>query len=93
MEPKVDNRLLDLPMQPLSCRECIAVVMVRKSSWQQTSIQWDAESLAACRERPGFCAGGDPAERFAGCETLAASIRDASAEGTIPVIHRDEADS
>ncbi|CEA08715.1 hypothetical protein BN1051_02073 [Arthrobacter saudimassiliensis] len=90
MAAATDTRLLDTPMQPLACRECIAVVQVRKSSWQQTSIQWDADALKACRERPGFCAGGEPAERFAGCETLAASIRQASTEGRLPVIHRDE---
>lgn len=42
-----DTRLIDAPMQPVACRECVAVVQVRKSSWQQTSIQWDADALKA----------------------------------------------
>ncbi|MDK1361217.1 hypothetical protein QNO00_13205 [Arthrobacter sp. zg-Y1219] len=87
-----DVRLIDTPMQPLGCGECAATVLVRKSDWQQTSIQWNAAAQNACRERPLSCRGDNPAEQFAGCETLAASIRQASVEGRIEVVYRDELD-
>src|SRR5690606_13754173 len=34
-----DDRLLDCPPAPVACRRCAAEVQVRKSSWEQTSIQ------------------------------------------------------
>lgn len=87
-----DVRLLDTPMQPLGCDECAATVLVRKSDWQQTSIQWTEAAQNACRERPLACRGSNPVEQFAGCETLGASIRKASLDGRIEVVYRDELD-
>lgn len=69
----VDARLLDTPMQPLQCRRCDATVQVRKSSWQQTSIQWNAQSVRACVERQDTL---NP-RHFAGCQALSASIHTA----------------
>lgn len=89
MEAPTDVRLIDNPMQPLACRECAASVLVRKSNWQQTSIQWTETAQKACRERPLPCRGERPTEQFPGCETLAATIRTASLEGAIEVINRD----
>ncbi|OEV04544.1 hypothetical protein [Streptomyces oceani] len=51
MAPRTDNRLLDSPMRPVVCRACGARVAARKSSWEQTSVQWDSEALSACAER------------------------------------------
>jgi hypothetical protein len=34
-----DNRLDDAPMVPVVCARCGAGVQVRKSSWNQTSVQ------------------------------------------------------
>lgn len=84
-----DVRLVDRPMEPLTCGECAARVLVRKSSWEQTSIQWTSEALAACRERTAFGTDHDAAEQFAGCEALQETIREATTEGTIEVIDRD----
>lgn len=84
-----DVRLIDNPMQPLGCRGCTASVLVRKSNWQQTSIQWNEVAQKACRERALSCQGESSTVQFPGCETLAESIRSASLEGTIDVISRD----
>ena len=46
-----DNRLDDAPMVPVDCRRCAATVLVRKSSWAQTSVPWDAAAMAACAQR------------------------------------------
>ncbi len=48
---RADNRLADVPMVPVACRTCGARLLVRKSSWNQTSVQWDAEATARCAER------------------------------------------
>ena len=46
-----DNRLDEMPMVPVMCRNCGAHVLARKSSWNQTSVQWNAEATARCAER------------------------------------------
>ncbi len=89
MEAPSDVRLIETPMQSLACGECTARVLVRKSTWQQTSIQWTAEALNACRERAAFSDAEDSAEPFRGCESLNETIREAASEGTITIIHRD----
>ena len=79
-----DNRLADgAPMRPLACERCAAQVLVRKSSWQQTSVQWTAEALAACRE---LGAAPMPGPALAGCSQLRAAIHDAATSGKLPVI-------
>lgn len=89
MEPPIDARLTEIPLQPLNCTECVARVLVRKSTWQQTSIQWSAEALQACRERPAAACGDRPKDRFVGCETLRAEIREATIDGRLEVVYRD----
>ena len=44
MTVRPDNRLADSPMVPVACRRCGACVSARKSSWNQTSVQWTAEA-------------------------------------------------
>lgn len=78
---RADNRLADgAPMRPLSCERCAARVLVRKSSWQQTSVQWDAPALAACAERD------TAATAFEGCGALRETIRAAALNGAIEVV-------
>ena len=48
MTVRPDSRLADAPMVPVSCRRCGARVLARKSSWEQTSVQWDAAGTARC---------------------------------------------
>lgn len=90
METQVDTRLIEIPMQPLDCTECVARVLVRKSTWQQTSIQWTPEALEACRERPATQRGEQPKDRFIGCESLRAEVREATIQGKLNVVYRQE---
>ena len=48
---RVDNRLDETPMMPVTCRNCGARVLARKSTWNQTSVQWNADATARCTER------------------------------------------
>ncbi|MGW4396951.1 ferredoxin [Amycolatopsis nivea] len=80
MAVRADNRLLDEPMRPVQCGTCEAWLTVRKSSWQQTSIQWDTTASARCVEKSA-CAEG----LFRGCHALRDSIDRAVADGGIPV--------
>lgn len=78
---RVDNRLTDsAPMRPLACDRCAAQVLVRKSSWQQTSVQWNGRAVALCAEREG----AGPA--FEGCRSLRDTIREAALRGTIELV-------
>ena len=82
---RTDERLVDgAPMRPLRCQRCAAAVQVRKSSWHQTSIQWDAEAVSACHERRAAAPAGDG--RFEACLALRDSVREAALNGGIEVI-------
>lgn len=75
-----DVRLADRPLQAHSCLTCGGTVLVGKSSWDQTTIQWDAISAAACLERRAT--GRLP---LGGCFALRDSIREAAVTGALEV--------
>ena len=85
--PRSDVRLEDGPMQPVDCSACGATVTARKSSWDQTSIQWNAAALAACLERRAPRTSSDRPNRqaFLGCSALAAEVRAACSDGRLEV--------
>jgi hypothetical protein len=61
----------------LSCERCCAVVRVRKSSPQQTSVQWTTKATGACVHRLG--------PLVPTCLDLRASIDDAVRAGKLEV--------
>jgi hypothetical protein len=82
-----DNRLADLPMTPVECQRCHATVRVRKSSWQQTSVQWDEAGARTCPERrTSLVAGGIREADFFTCAGLRESIAQAALSGTISFV-------
>ncbi|MFP1155478.1 ferredoxin [Mycobacterium sherrisii] len=90
-----DNRLDDMPMMPVACRRCGAGVQVRKSSWNQTSVQWTAPALARCEERRAAAQlapyGGCTV--FLSCWALRDSIVDAVRAGALPVVDAEPRNS
>ena len=48
---RTDNRLDEMPMVPVTCGSCDARVLARKGTWNQTSVQWNADATARCAER------------------------------------------
>jgi hypothetical protein len=81
-----DDRLADLPMTPVECLSCHATVQVRKSSWQQTSIQWDEAGVGTCLERRSSPSRGHLREAdFPTCAGLRESIAQAVLSGKVPV--------
>lgn len=88
MTIRADNRLVDTPMVPVVCRACGAEVLARKSSWEQTSVQWNAEAMARCPQRrnaASLAAPGRPT-LFLSCSELAESIHDAVTAGRLPIV-------
>jgi hypothetical protein len=82
-----DDRLADLPMTPVECQRCHATVQVRKSSWQQTSVQWDEAGARTCPERrSSLSAGGIREADFFTCAGLRESIAQAALSGTISLV-------
>ncbi len=76
-------------LRQVACLDCLARVGVKKNSEHHTSIQWDAESLAACAE---FAAkASEPGGRhvYESCSRLGASIERAVAEGEIEIGAQD----
>ncbi len=82
------RRYLEGHLSEVACLDCLATVRVRKFSEFQTSIQWSAESAAACAEFSraraeglGDGKGGLPLT----CGRLQASITRAVEEGRVEV--------
>jgi hypothetical protein len=88
MTIRTDNRYADSPMVPVACRRCGANVLARKSSWNQTSVQWDAEASARCPERRDAenLAAHSGRGVFLACSSLSDSIVDAVRHGDLPVV-------
>lgn len=88
MTIRTDNRLNEAPMVPVNCRRCGAEVQVRKSSWNQTSVQWTDTALKRCEER---CAAiqltcCQTRTHFLACSALSESIVDATRTGALTII-------
>jgi hypothetical protein len=83
-----DNRFDAMPMVPVSCRHCGARVLARKSTWNQTSVQWNAEATARCAERAQAQKMSAHADRevFLVCSTLSESIVDAVRRGDLSIV-------
>lgn len=81
-------------MQQVVCRVCSARVLVRKSSWEQTSVQWDSAALQRCARRrlDGDTAGPGYPTFFAGCGELRRSIDDAVHQGLVAVLDEEAGD-
>ena len=95
MTVRPDNRLNDAPMMPVTCGSCGAHVLARKSSWEQTSVQWNRNSLERCIERrqceqpatPSLVGGAVLRPGlFMACARLRASIEAAARDGALPVL-------
>jgi hypothetical protein len=88
MTVRPDNRLADAPMLEVQCRRCAATVLARKSSWHQTSVQWDAAATARCEERHDAQRLLPDGERglFLTCSALGDSIADAALRGALPTV-------
>ena len=88
MAVRPDNRLADSPMVSVACHRCGACVLARKSSWNQTSVQWNADASARCLERRDAEHLTEHAERglFLACSALNDSIVDAVRTGDLPVV-------
>jgi hypothetical protein len=88
MAARPDNRLADSPMVRVACRRCGAHVLARKSSWNQTSVQWNAEASVRCLERRDAdnLAAHSARGLFLACSALNDSITDAVCRGDLPVV-------
>lgn len=82
---RADNRLADMPMAPVECHRCGGQVLVRKSSWNQTSVQWNARAGASCLERAQALADQHRG-LFLACSALRESIEAAVAAGRLAVV-------
>jgi hypothetical protein len=91
MVVRPDVRLEAGPMTPVACATCGARVEARKSSWEQTSIQWTGEALATCVERRASSPRPGPnGAAFLGCAALNQALREAAVRGDLPVQDTDD---
>lgn len=75
-------------MLPVVCRSCGAQVLVRKSSWNQTSVQWNADATDRCAERAEARQASAHAGRgvFLVCSALRGSILAAVRQGELSIV-------
>lgn len=85
-----DVRLDSAPMQPVTCSTCQARVDVRKASWEQTSIQWNADALEACHERAASEMTRDGLS-FRACPKLVEAIHHAADSGELEILSTEPA--
>jgi hypothetical protein len=84
---RTDNRLDDMPMASVACRSCGAQVLARKSSWNQTSVQWTADASARCTERQDADRIADRRRGlFLACSALRDSINAAVQTGELAIV-------
>jgi hypothetical protein len=75
-------------MVPVACSRCGACVLARKSTWNQTSVQWNADASARCLERRDAENLAAHAGRglFLACSALSGSILEAVRNGDLRVV-------
>jgi hypothetical protein len=88
MTVPTDGRLVDCPLVAVACARCGSDVLVRKSSWNQTSVQWNSAASARCLERRDASNAAAYSSRgiFLACSALADSIVGAVQHGDVPVV-------
>jgi hypothetical protein len=83
-ETLADQRLyLEDGLRQLSCRGCGALVRVKKTSPQHTSIQWSTRAVRECGEFATRVALGETTALVDGCTTLRETIERAVREGRL----------
>ncbi|ORX07187.1 ferredoxin [Mycobacterium triplex] len=77
-----------MPMLPVACGSCGARVLVRKSTWNQTSVQWNADATQRCAERAEAEQVSAHAGRgvFLVCSALRESILEAVRQGELVIV-------
>ncbi|KMO82776.1 hypothetical protein [Mycolicibacterium chlorophenolicum] len=88
MTVRPDVRLADAPMTPVVCQQCGACVEARKSSWNQTSVQWTSAAMSRCVERRTAAQVDNPhgTPVFLACSALAEAIRRDAVSGTLAIV-------
>ena len=90
MSIRPDNRLVDAPMVSVECQRCRAKVLARKSTWDQTSVQWNSQASGACQERAeADKLTGRGRGLFLACSSLRRSIGDAVINGDLPIVDEE----
>lgn len=85
MTVRPDNRLADAPMRPVGCGTCGARVLVRKASWEETSVQWSAAARQKCVDPHRHEGQALPL-----CPQLRSAIETAVLQGSVPVLAEAE---
>lgn len=83
-ETHADRRAyLEAGLRELACESCGVTVRAKKSSAQQTSIQWSAAAVRGCAEFGDRTARGEPTALVATCTRLRDSIGRAVRDGRL----------
>ena len=70
---------------PVQCQRCGVQVLVGKTSWQQTSVQWPADGPERCEELRERSADDAMVARVRTCSALQRSISKAALAGGLTI--------
>ncbi|HEU5005407.1 MAG TPA: hypothetical protein VFT67_00465 [Jatrophihabitantaceae bacterium] len=70
---------------PVQCDRCGTEVLVGKTSWQQTSVQWPDCGTSGCPELSAAVPHESMVARVRGCPALQRSITKAALAGSIQI--------
>ena len=83
-QTRADRRLYtEAGLSPVLCERCAAQVLVRKSSDDQTSVQWQARPAEVCPRFADWAQSGQVSALNAACPDLESSIEHAVRDGRI----------
>jgi hypothetical protein len=73
-------------LRPHPCATCGTCVLVKKNSWQHTSIQWTTDAATSCPVFAEHVAAGESAALLDTCEKLIVSIAESVRKGEFGVL-------
>lgn len=81
---EIPTGLPSRPRTQVRCDACGLSVLVGKTSWQQTSVQWPPDAISTCLELRDV-EGTSVDARLQGCGALRRSIEKAALRGAIDI--------
>ncbi|MEO9140215.1 MAG: ferredoxin [Jatrophihabitans sp.] len=81
---EIPTGLPSRPRSQVQCDACGLAVLVGKTSWQQTSVQWPPDATTTCLELRTVD-GTSVDDRLHGCRALRRSIEKAALRGAIDI--------
>ncbi len=85
MMPGIPSGVPSRARTEVRCSECGITVLVSKTSWQQTSVQWPEHAASTCPQLRAASADASADALLRGCAALRRSIDKAALGGALEI--------